>query len=588
MNQRYIISLAFFSMFLFVQSAVSATYVVTKTADTNDGNCNADCSLREAVTTATSTAEDDVIEFETSLFSTPRTITLSGSEISITSNGTLNIIGPGANLLTINGNNASRILFNDTGAVTSISGIRFRHGNGAGTVNTGRGGAIYNRGGNLTVRDSIIYQNTAANGGGVNAATSATTTYENCEIWANTSTGAGGGMQNFSGSILFITNSAIVGNTSGSTITGGGGIQGNGTITITNSTFSDNEAVDSGGGIYYNGQGLVMTNSTLANNRSANDGGGIHKATSTLNAFLRNNLIADNAGSAASTDITGTFNSNGNNLVGVVGTSTGWVAADITNQPALISPLGYYGGIGQTHIPLTNSPALDAGDNCVTDLSCGSENPPIALTSDQRGAGRPSNAIVDIGSAESNSSYRAILKNAAVTIPYNQFITLDSGSFSYIVFNGGLPPNMALVEFLSKSAQGSGLYAIIGAPTATGVYDFSVTIDDGMNSSVVNYQITVEPQPAPVPISGRVFNSAGNSIPRAYLTISDGNGLVSAVRANQFGNFSFNSIEPGRTYTIAAFAKEHQFSPVQVNPLGYISDLMITADPPPPLVEKKK
>ena len=44
-------------MFLLVQSAsVSSAfaidYTVTKTADTNDGTCDADCSLREAIAAA--------------------------------------------------------------------------------------------------------------------------------------------------------------------------------------------------------------------------------------------------------------------------------------------------------------------------------------------------------------------------------------------------------------------------------------------------------------------------------------------------------------------------------------------------------
>ena len=30
----------------------AATFTVTKTADTNDGSCNADCSLREAIVAA--------------------------------------------------------------------------------------------------------------------------------------------------------------------------------------------------------------------------------------------------------------------------------------------------------------------------------------------------------------------------------------------------------------------------------------------------------------------------------------------------------------------------------------------------------
>jgi CSLREA domain-containing protein len=52
--------------FLFLAVATSAkatTYTVTKTADTNDGTCNADCSLREAVAAANGNSGNDTIEF---------------------------------------------------------------------------------------------------------------------------------------------------------------------------------------------------------------------------------------------------------------------------------------------------------------------------------------------------------------------------------------------------------------------------------------------------------------------------------------------------------------------------------------------
>jgi hypothetical protein len=145
-----------------------------------------------------------------------------------------------------------------------------------------------------------------------------------------------------------------------------------------------------------------MTNVTISNNSagSAVNAGGIHKATSNLNAFLRNNIIAGNTSGSASTDATGVFNSNGNNLIGVSGTSSGWVGSDLLDQMALLSPLGDNGGMSPTHLPMAGSPAINAGDNCVVDLSCGTDNPPFALTTDQRGFTRPVEKIVDIGAVE--------------------------------------------------------------------------------------------------------------------------------------------------------------------------------------------
>src|SRR5687768_4590912 len=99
-------------MFAVAQISFAATFTVTKIADTNDGTCDADCSLREAVGAAGATADNDVIEFSSTVFGTVQTITLSGTDIIINGNGTLLIDGPGANLLTISGNNTSRIITN--------------------------------------------------------------------------------------------------------------------------------------------------------------------------------------------------------------------------------------------------------------------------------------------------------------------------------------------------------------------------------------------------------------------------------------------------------------------------------------------
>ena len=123
------------AMFLTVGTANAATYTVTKTADTNDGVCDADCSLREAVTAANASADNDEIVFDAAVFFTPQTITLSGTEIVILQNGSLKITGPGFQKLTISGNNLSRII-TISRATAAISGIRFTGGNGVGAADS--------------------------------------------------------------------------------------------------------------------------------------------------------------------------------------------------------------------------------------------------------------------------------------------------------------------------------------------------------------------------------------------------------------------------------------------------------------------
>ena len=56
----------------------------------------------------------------------------------------------------------------------------------------------------------------------------------------------------------------------------GGGIFNAGTLTLTNSTVSGNNADENGGGIFNdNGGTPMLTNSTVSGNNAAVDGGGI-------------------------------------------------------------------------------------------------------------------------------------------------------------------------------------------------------------------------------------------------------------------------------------------------------------------------
>lgn len=409
-------------VFLLTSTAFSATFTVTKTTDSNDGTCDADCSLREAITAANNAAGDDIIAFDATVFGTSQTITLTLGEIVVLANGSVTINGTGADNLTISGNNASRILASSANAVVNIDGITFTAGNGVGDINTGRGGAIYNVGGTMVITNSIITGNTASAGGGLNNAASTSPsipshlTLDNVVISNNTSSGAAGGMQNFSTSTAIIKNSTISGNTSNTTLTGGGGAQFNGTVRITNSTFANNNAVGgSGGAIHSNGSNQIITNSTFSGNTSTDDGGGIHRGTTNVNLFIRNTIIAGNNGTAASPDITtnagGSISSQGNNIIGNVGTSTGWLMSDLLNTNPMLNPLADNGGLGMTFLPMPGSSAIDAGQNCVLDLTCSANNPPEAVTTDQRGVSRPQGAAVDIGSVEVAS----MVSNATVS-----------------------------------------------------------------------------------------------------------------------------------------------------------------------------
>ncbi|NJM62059.1 MAG: hypothetical protein HC849_20600 [Oscillatoriales cyanobacterium RU_3_3] len=195
--------------------AFSDLTVVNNTNDSGTG------SLRQAIFYANATSGADTITFEGDIFAdnTPDTITLTSGELQITDS--LTIQGLGENRLTISGNNASRVLNIDNNNASQINvaidGLTIADGN-----TTGNGGGILNRE-NLTISNSNIRNNTAANGGGISTV-SGTLDITDSSIDSNTSRGVGGGIQQQGNAIVNITNSTVNNNTSNSN---GAGIDAN-------------------------------------------------------------------------------------------------------------------------------------------------------------------------------------------------------------------------------------------------------------------------------------------------------------------------------------------------------------------------
>lgn len=115
-----------------------------------------------------------------------------------------------------------------------------------------------------------------------------------------------------------------------------------------------------GGGILSYGN-LTLTNSTVSGNTATNASGGIYNAGT---ARLTNTIVARNR-ATADPDVGGmAFDSEGNNLIGNTGGSTGWSASDLLNQQKpLLGPLQNNGGPTNTLALWPGSPAIDAADN---------------------------------------------------------------------------------------------------------------------------------------------------------------------------------------------------------------------------------
>jgi hypothetical protein len=80
---------------------------------------------------------------------------------------------------------------------------------------------------------------------------------------------------------------------------------------------------------------------------------------------------------------------------------------------------------------------------------------------------------------------------------------------------------------------------------------------------------------APVSVSGRVADRAGQGISGVVVTISGGqlNAPVS-VRTNTFGYYSFDGLQPAATYFVSAEARKY----VITNPVRVVSVMDNVAD----------
>ncbi len=246
--------------------AVPSTFHVTTTADSGPG------SLRTAVAAANANPGLDRIVFDPSL--SGQTITLTSGELMVTDD--LRINGPVANLLSISGNDSSRVFEFAAGTTDTITGVTVTGGlSNFATTQPGAGGGVYS-GAALTVVACAIEGNTAEGvGGGI--FNTGTLVLRDTTISANNAA-SGGGIGNIplpaSGpGILTVTGCSISANTSEF----GGGVYSEGSATIRSTTLSGNSASFDGGAIYAISGTLTLRDSTISAN-TATGGAGIRAA----------------------------------------------------------------------------------------------------------------------------------------------------------------------------------------------------------------------------------------------------------------------------------------------------------------------
>ena len=257
--------------------APAATYPVTKLADTGDGACDADCSLREAVSAANATPGAVLIPAGTyTLSGAAGNNTNASGDLDVTTG--MAIYGAGAGQTVIDAANVDRVIhgdpFNGSRASVTLGDVTLLDGQV-----TGDGGGLLAMGlGNYTDLDTVIIESAIASGNGGGIRMMARGRMVRTVVRGNRAGLAGGGINapGNSSAIVEIRDSTIESNASLATATaGGGGLHSTAVTEIVNSTIHGNTANFHGGGLHFLSTGSpALRSATVSGNTSDNDGNG--------------------------------------------------------------------------------------------------------------------------------------------------------------------------------------------------------------------------------------------------------------------------------------------------------------------------
>ncbi len=389
------------------RAPIARAAVLTVTTVTDELNADGDCSLREAVVAANTNAAVDACGAGSGvdqivLPAGTYLLALAGTGEDAAALGDLDLLeavtfaGAGIDQTIIDGNGSDRVLHVMANGVV-LNALTIRNGNSG--SNNAAGIQIVNgsvTGAQISVSDNI------GNIGGIHVGSHSSLTLRDSTISNNLGASAGGIFVP-DGSTAVIESSLIYSN---SVSFDGGGIVSSGDVTLVNTTVSGNTANTDGGGLVFTDGVARLFNATVTanaadNSGSGGDGGGIWVgATAVVTAT--NTLLAGNvdlsAGGSGQPDCTGPVLSGGYSLIqSTVGCTWTAGAGDQLGVDPLLAPLAANGGPTRTQAPALGSPAIDAGDP--TGCRDASLN---RLWIDQRGFARITRC--DIGAFETGSA----------------------------------------------------------------------------------------------------------------------------------------------------------------------------------------
>jgi len=300
------------------------------------------------------------------------------------------------------------------------------------------GGAIYNAN-KLQVHDSIFHANKVTSEGGGGAISSALTMTVTGSTFYENDAAKPGGAYVYGGAIynlgaMHLASSLLYSNTAD--YRGAAIYTDLGTARIENTTISGNwtRRTDGIAGGIYNQDILYLVQTTVVDNMAPLSGAGVVNSGGAL--YLMNSILANNRGSADCTSVIGTVYSNH----ALVENST--CGGTFHFDPQL-GPLVNNGGTMLSHMPLPDSPVLDAGSDAVG----------VCLHTDQLGASRPLNSHCDLGAVEAPA--QAILHLSKTASPVTQVQPGTPVTYTVVLANSGAldAQNVVLTDTLPAKTQ---------------------------------------------------------------------------------------------------------------------------------------
>ena len=361
-----------------------AIFTVGNTTDVvdMDQDCanptNTTCSLREAIAQANSEPNADTIQFAQALFNDgPKTIEVDDApthgaydiDAILASDADLTIIGPGTELLTIDGQRSTRIFdIGSLGSVVKVGLSMMTLRGGFAPLGSGLNGGAIRSYGEVVLDEMVVVESGAVVDGEAiyqfdGSLTISDTTIRDSDL----------------GAAIFITGSASL-QIDQSTMSGNStalSITTTDSAVISNSTFSGNSG-DTTIDIFNADGGFTARHITVADNESV-----VAIDAHATGATIHNSIVAGNSMG----DVAGIFDPKSSyNLIGIDSPGSGLSEAQnniigTTSQPepSGLTPLGDFGGMTQTHGLLAGSKSIDSGSNA----------PAHTLPIDQRGTSRP-------------------------------------------------------------------------------------------------------------------------------------------------------------------------------------------------------